>query len=176
MDQRKSGRRDFRAQVERSAYSAFSKDELENILKACDHFPSSHQSTGGKNAKRLRAFVLLLRYSGLRIGDALRLTDDPVPIKAGSRLIVPPHIIGHRIFLYTQKTGTNVYVPMPPEFFEALNEVEKLSQRYYFWSGNGKMETRIGNFERTLNRCSPKRALPMAMLTASAIRLLLSSY
>jgi len=137
----------------------FSKDELENILKACDNFPSSPKSTGGKNAKRLRAFVLLLRYSGLRIGDALRLTDDPVPIKAGSRLIVPPHIIGHRIFLYTQKTGTNVYVPMPPEFFEALNEVEKLSQRYYFWSGNGKMETRIGNFERTLKSMFAKAGI-----------------
>jgi len=137
----------------------FSKDEFENILKACDNFHSSHKSNGGKNAKRLRAFVLLLRYSGLRIGDALRLTDDPVPIKAGSRLIVPPHIIGHRIFLYTQKTGTNVYVPMPPEFFEALNEVEKLSQRYYFWSGNGKMETRIGNFERTLKSMFAKAGI-----------------
>ena len=132
---------------------------MEDILKACDSFPSSHQSIGGQNAKRLRAFVLLLRYSGLRIGDALRLTDDPVPIKAGSRLIVPPHIIGNRIFLYTQKTGTNVYIPMPPEFFEALNEVEKLSQRYYFWSGNGKMETRIGNFERTLKSMFAKAGI-----------------
>jgi integrase len=128
----------------------FSKGEMDSILAACDTFPSSHRKTGGQNAKRLRAFVLLLRYSGLRIGDALRLTDDPAPIKVGSRLIIPPHIIAHRIFLYTQKTGTNVYVPLPPEFFEALNDVEKLSQRYYFWSGNGKMDTRIGNFERTL--------------------------
>ena len=82
-----------------------------------------------------------------------------MPIQAGSRLIVPPHIIGHRIFLYTQKTGTNVYVPMPSEFFEALNEVEKLSQRYYFWSGNGKMETRIGNFERTLKSMFAKAGI-----------------
>jgi len=91
-----------------------------------------------------------LRYSGLRIGDALRLTDDPTPVVVGARFTVPPHIIGNRVFLYTQKTGTNVYVPMPPEFFEALNQVEKLGKRYYFWSGNGKLETRVGNFERTL--------------------------
>ncbi len=37
--------------------------------------------------------------------------------------MVPPHIIGNRLFLYTQKTGTNVYVPMPPVFFAALRKV-----------------------------------------------------
>jgi integrase len=31
------------------------------------------ESAGLKNAQRLRAFVLLLRYSGLRIGDAVQL-------------------------------------------------------------------------------------------------------
>ena len=45
--------------------------------------------------------MLLLRHSGLRIQDAAcleraRLNDD-------------------KLFLYTQKTGTPVYCPLPPQ-------------------------------------------------------------
>jgi integrase len=101
-----------------------------------------------------------MRYSGLRIGDALRLTDDPTPLTERKRIIVPPHIIGNRLFLYTQKTGTNVYVPMPPVFLSALSQLEKQSGRYYFWSGKGKLETRIGNFERTLKSMFIKAGIP----------------
>jgi hypothetical protein len=39
-------------------------DSIESILKACDSYPDK------VNAVRLRALVLLLRYSGLRIRDA----------------------------------------------------------------------------------------------------------
>jgi integrase len=101
-----------------------------------------------------------LLHSGLRIGDALQFTDDPTPIVVGKKTIVPPHIIGNRVFLYTQKTGTNVYVPMPPVFFEALTQVQKQSSRYYFWSGTGKLETRIGNFERSLKSMFVKAGIP----------------
>lgn len=140
-------------EVDNAPTLPFNKDQMEKILNACDEFLGSNKKPGGQNARRLKALVLLMRYSGLRIGDALRLTDNPTPIYLGrpkSRPVVPPHIVDDRIFLYTQKTGTNVYVPMPPFFFEALRQVEKQSTRYYFWSGNGKLETRLGNFERTL--------------------------
>jgi integrase/recombinase XerD len=40
--------------------------EVDSILKACEAYPDR------ANAIRLRALVLLLRYSGLRIRDALR--------------------------------------------------------------------------------------------------------
>ncbi|PYV83203.1 MAG: hypothetical protein DMG05_26625, partial [Acidobacteria bacterium] len=103
----------------------FNKDQMVKILNACDEFLGSNKKPGGQNATRLKALVLLMRYSGLRIGDALRLTDDPTPIYVGrkkSKTIVSPHIVDDRIFLYTQKTVTNVYVPMPPFFFEALRQ------------------------------------------------------
>ena len=50
--------------------------------------------------------VMLLRHSGLRIQDAAclersRLKDD-------------------KLFLYTQKTGTPVNCPLPPETVKAL--------------------------------------------------------
>ncbi len=47
----------------------------------------------------LRALVLLLRYSGLRIRDAVTLSKS--------------RLSGNRLFLYTAKTGTSVFVPLP---------------------------------------------------------------
>ena len=138
----------------------FTEDQMEKILKACDEFPGSDRKPGGQNAKRLKALVLLMRFSGLRIGDAIKLTDDPTPIFIGSKKVIPPQITDKRIFLYTQKTGVNVYIPMPPEFFEALLEVEKQSQQYYFWRGTGRLETRIGNLERTLKSMFIKAGIP----------------
>ena len=138
----------------------FDHNQMDQILQVCDQFPGSDKRPGGQNAKRLKALVLLMRYSGLRIGDALRFTDDPAPVVVGKKTIVPPHLIGNKVFLYTQKTGTNVYVPMPPIFLEALSQMEKQGSRYYFWSGEGKLETRIGNLERSLKSMFTKAGLP----------------
>jgi len=99
----------------------FSPDEMQAMLGACDFYPDK------LNALRLRALVLLLRYSGLRIGDAASL---PVSrIQAGS------------LFLYTAKTGTPVRLPLPPVVLDALAMVPRVSAAHYFWSGESKKET-----------------------------------
>ncbi len=46
----------------------FCKDEMVKILAACEQYPGE--------AHRLRAFVLLMRYSGMRIGDVATCTID----------------------------------------------------------------------------------------------------
>ena len=46
----------------------YSRDEFDRVLAACDKYPDE------RNAVRLRALTLLLRYSGLRITDAV-ITD-----------------------------------------------------------------------------------------------------
>src|SRR5947207_5639685 len=51
----------------------FTREEMIRILTALG--PSGN-SAGIRNAQRLRAFVLLLRYSGLRIGDAVQLRSE----------------------------------------------------------------------------------------------------
>ena len=76
----------------------FTHDDMVKILAACEARLQVVQSQGRDNARRLRALVLLLRYSGLRIGDAAscsteRLSDgklrlytqkneDPCPLSA----------------------------------------------------------------------------------------------
>ena len=47
---------------------------------------------------RWHALIQVLRWSGLRIGDAVKLT--------------PEKLDGNRLFLRTAKTGTPVFVPL----------------------------------------------------------------
>jgi len=53
----------------------FTDDEFKRLLDACDRYPIKGIYNFG-NRKRLRAMVLLLRYSGLRIRDAATLQRD----------------------------------------------------------------------------------------------------
>src|SRR5262244_1211903 len=78
----------------------FTRQEVTRILAACDVYPDK------LNAVRLRALVQLLRYSGLRIQDAVTLSRD--------------RIAAGKLFLYTAKTGTAVYCPLPPFVLTAL--------------------------------------------------------
>jgi integrase/recombinase XerD len=104
----------------------FSKAEVEKLVKACDRFNG--------NGARLRAMILILRYSGLRISDAVALTRD--------------RIVDGKLFLYTQKTGTPVYVPLPKKVTEALAGTG--GEKYFFWSGNGKLKSATEDWRRSL--------------------------
>jgi integrase/recombinase XerD len=88
-----------------------------------------------ENAVRLRARSLLLRYSGLRIGDAVTLERSRME--------------KDRLRLYTAKTGTHVYCPVPPVVVHALKAIPK-SGPYFFWTGNGKVKSTTGNWQRAL--------------------------
>jgi integrase/recombinase XerD len=105
----------------------FTEGEMDAILKACGEY-------AGKNASLLRALVLLLRYSGLRIRDAVTLARD--------------RIHGDTLFLYTQKTGVPVRIPLPPECTSALEQIPK--GQYFFWTGEGLPKTRVANFQTML--------------------------
>jgi predicted ABC-type ATPase len=81
-------------------------------------------------------FVLTMRHSGLRIGDTIALKRDRMK--------------GNKLFLYTQKTGTAVYVPLPPAVVEALGKLEGDSE-YFFSSGRAKPQTARANWSRYLD-------------------------
>lgn len=95
-------------------------------------------SPARKNSRRLRVLLLFLRYSGLRIGDAASCTID--------------RLAGNRLFLYTQKTGVPVHIPVPPFVAEALNACPRKSPRYCFWTGLGSKDTLTGNWRRAFRR------------------------
>jgi len=116
----------------------FSAEELVRILKACTKYPDGYGKTGQANAQRLRALVLLLRYSGLRIGDAVTLRRD--------------RLQNGRLFLYTAKTDVPVYLPLPVFVTEALEAVVGTHVDYFFWSGESKVKSAIGDWQRSLRK------------------------
>jgi integrase len=59
-------------------------------------------------------------------------------------------IAGDKLFLYTAKTGTPVYVPLPDFVLTALEAVPKISEQYFFWSGESKRDSATGDWQRAL--------------------------
>jgi integrase len=116
----------------------YGRAELAALISACDRFTDWHGRAGQENAQRLRAFVLLLRYSALRIGDAASCSVE--------------RLVGSRLFLYTQKTGVPVYIPLPQFVVDALQACPRKSEKYWFWSGVGSKDTLTGNWRRTFRR------------------------
>jgi integrase len=105
--------------VRRTPTMPFSADEMLEILDKCDEYRGDQD--------KMRAFVLLMRYSGLRVGDAARLARD--------------RIANGKLFLYTAKTGTPVWVPPPPVTLEALTAFQPANNTNFFWSGESSADT-----------------------------------
>ena len=63
--------------VKRTPTLPFSAEEMKRILDACDQYPG--------NADRMKAFVLTMRHSGLRIGDTIALKEQMRVIAVGGR-------------------------------------------------------------------------------------------
>ena len=113
----------------------YTQAEMLKILAGIDVYA---KRAGAKNAQRLRAFVLLLRYSGMRIGDTVRCGVD--------------RIEKDRLFLYTQKTDTPVYCVLPDFVVKALEATPRASDRFYFWSGQSTLHSAVGKWQRRLQR------------------------
>jgi integrase len=113
----------------------FTREEMLRILAALEPYG---RSAGIRNAQRLRAFVLLLRYSGLRIGDATQLDES--------------RLAGNKLLLHTQKTGVPVYCVLPDVVVEALDAAPRSRERYFFWTGASTVHSAKGKWQRRLQR------------------------
>jgi len=114
----------------------FSAEQVERIIAACDKYPERN-SFGHDNPARVRAFVMMLRYTGLRIGDVVGLRRE--------------HFASDRLFLRTQKTGESVFLPLPDTAVDALKEVTSGSD-YFFWTGKGLRKSAVADWQRSLRR------------------------
>lgn len=114
------------------------QDEMVEVLKGCDALYATTPVEGKLNAFRLKTLVLLMRYTGMRISDAVTLTSD--------------RLNGKRLFLYTQKTGVPVYTILPDTLVEALHATPKITAAHYFWTGVGKRRTVVTHWQRRLKK------------------------
>jgi integrase len=116
-----------------------------------------------------------MRWSGLAIRDAVTL----------ERRRLNEH---GELFLYRAKTGSPVYVPLPPDVAEALRNIPpgpSPNPRYFFWSGNGSPKSVVGNWQRSFRRLfkiadlrsddgSSKRCHPHMFRDTFAVEMLLA--
>jgi integrase/recombinase XerD len=110
--------------------------EFVKILTACEKRKVEVQAPGYRNAQRLNTLVLLLRYSGMRIGDAVALNAD--------------RLQGSKLFLYTAKTGVPVYTVLPDFVVKALEATPRVTPKLFFWTGQGKLETAVKDWQGRL--------------------------
>lgn len=115
----------------------FEPEQIDKILAACDRF-SLKGIYGEQNRARLKALTLLMRYSGLRIRDAVTCERK--------------RLLDGKLFLYQAKTGTPVYCPLPPLVVEALEALESPNEKYFFWSGNGKPKSAVADAQRSFRK------------------------
>ena len=115
-------------------------EDFEKILWACDLYPANGLYGEG-NRTRVKAFVLLLRYSGLRIRDVALLSADKLK--------------GNKLLLYSAKTKVPVYIPLPESVVAELHKAGALlSGKYFFWSGHGEIKSCVNDWQRSLARLS----------------------
>lgn len=114
----------------------FTRAEVARVLAACDQYGLGYGNAGKASAWRLKTLLQLLRFSGLRIRDAVTLRRD--------------HVVDGKLLLYTAKTGTPVYCPLPDFLAEALTTLP--GREYFFWSGVGKPKSCVGDWQRSLRK------------------------
>ena len=93
-----------------------SMEEMEALLAASHGMP------------REQALLLLLRYSGLAIGDAATLARSSVQF-------------GGELVLRRAKSGELVTVLLPPQVLAALDAIERPGLQHYFWTGRSTPAT-----------------------------------
>jgi len=104
----------------------FSDEEMVSILKEATD-------------PRWHALIQVLRWAGLRIGDAMELSTDKLE--------------GNSIFLRMAKTRVPVRVPIPDFVVQELKALPTFGN-YFFWKreGNSKVDTATGNARRALRK------------------------
>ena len=91
--------------------------------------------------QELRALIELMRWSGLRISDALMVAKN--------------RIVANRFTLRTVKNGTKLTVILPDHVVTALHALPErptVDLRYYFWSGKSEIKSLTGQWQRKLGR------------------------
>ncbi|PYX27223.1 MAG: hypothetical protein DMG80_19240 [Acidobacteria bacterium] len=153
----------------------FPAPEFDKIMDATYIYQPKGWVECRNQATRLRILTLLMRWSGLAIRDAVTL----------ERRRLNEH---GELFLYRAKTGSPVYVPLPPDVAAALRNIPpgpSPNPRYFFWSGNGSPKSVVGNWQRSFRRLFkianlrsddglPKRCHPHMFRDTFAVEMLLA--
>lgn len=171
--------------VKKTQTGYFMPDQYKAILDATylysdkpsvDRHLATPITDGGK---RIRALMELMRWTGLRIRDAVTLERRKLTFENGR----------WRVIVYQRKTGEDVFCPVPPHVAEMLNTIPasqkgNTNEHYFFWTGNGKEKTIVTNWQRSFGKLfkltglqengKPKRCHPHMFRDTFAVEALVS--
>lgn len=130
----------FKSKIEKKV--GMEPEEEKLVFESIQFVEDGRGRTGPYNAQELYAFCLVMRYAGLRIGDATTLNDGQLVKRQSGK--------GWALRILQQKTEEWVYIPIL-EFVE--KELRKLKfkgkkdgRNYWFWTCNGALDTAITNW------------------------------
>jgi len=115
----------------------FTEQEMEKILWAADSIREAHPKIPEETPKKLKALILLMRYSGIRISDAVMFRRETLN--------------NGKLFLRQEKTKHPVWVPLPEHVVEAIGKCDE-GNEYFFFSGIGKPKSAITDWQRRLKK------------------------
>jgi integrase len=113
----------------------FTDGEMEKILWAADSIREAHPMIPKGTEKKLKALILLMRYSGIRISDAVMFRREK--LKDG------------KLFLKQEKTKHPVWVPLPKNVVNAIAECDE-GNEYFFYRNIGKPKSAITEWQQRL--------------------------
>jgi len=134
-----------------------SREELVKLLAACDNLAAAALASAKPNALRLKNLILLMRYSGLRVSDAVTLTKA--------------RLDGSSLFLYTAKSGVPVRFPLPDLVLDALEATPCVTEARFFWSGQGKRETAVCDWQSRIKDAFDEAGIVKGLSNAVSHRL-----
>lgn len=102
-------------------------------MKAAD----SDANANPRASARVRVFILVMRFSGLRISDTTKLSVNDLK--------------GDRLRLYQAKTGEPVAVLLPKFVADALRAIPHKHASYFFWSGTSKLPAAVSVWRKRLS-------------------------
>jgi integrase len=113
----------------------------EKVIAATYEYDKRARRPSDQFGAEMRAIIELMRWTGLRISDALMCAKS--------------RIYGNRFSLTTQKGKTALTVIIPDHVIAALNSLPQrpdVHPNYFFWSGKSKHKSLTGRWQRKLER------------------------
>jgi integrase/recombinase XerD len=132
----------------------FSRQQYDALIEATYYYDSRGKERNGntKNSRRVRAYLELLRWSGLRAGDAACLPKSSLRDD-------------NSLFVYQAKVRTKASAPvcvlLPHKVAEQLRHVPPANctdPNYFFWSACSKRKSEVSNWQKIFAKVVSKAA------------------
>jgi integrase len=122
----------------------FTREQYDGLIEATYHYDRRGDGRDGQttNSRRVRAYLKLLRWSGLRAGDAAclpksKLRDDDSLVLYQAKV--------------KNKSSAPICVLLPHDVAQELRSVppgSAIHPDHFFWSGESKRKSEVSNWEK----------------------------